>query len=265
VGRQQLLSSGAGALDFLGAPIVRILLVQSHPAEASKIASLLRESGAIVDDVQNVMDAITYVQTYEYETVVLDRLLSDMNGFDAVRRFRAKGFDIPVLMLLDESSGHMRADALRSGVDGLVNKPVDKDELIARIEATVRRQNGHAQSLLRVGALEIDMSSREVRVDGQPVSVTRTEYSILELMALRKGRVIGKQSFFDNLYNGLDGPETRAIDVFICNLRKKLSGYGMDTVIGTVRGHGYFMREIAEDRTTSSSMIESLGFEHPIA
>ena len=97
---------------------------------------------------------------------MLDRALADMDGCEAVRRFRAQGFNAPVLMLLDQSSGHVRALALRSGVDDLVTKPIDKEELIARIEATVRRRNGHAQSLLRVGPLEIDMATREVRVDG---------------------------------------------------------------------------------------------------
>jgi two-component system cell cycle response regulator CtrA len=236
---------------------VRLLLVQSHPAEAREATRILGETGAIVDHVRAVPDALMYLQAYEYDTVVLDRALAEMDGCEAARRFRAQGFNTPVLMLLDQSSGHSRALALRSGVDDLITKPVDKEELVARIEATVRRRNGYAQSLLRVGPLEIDMGTREVRVDGQPISVTRTEFAILELMALRKGRVIPKQSFFDHLYNGLDGPETRVIDVFICNLRKKLSAWGMGSLIDTVRGHGYMMRELADDPAGSGSVALS--------
>jgi two-component system cell cycle response regulator CtrA len=239
---------------------VRLLLVQSHPAEAREAARILGETGAIVDHVNAVPDALMYLQAYEYDTVVLDRALAEMDGCDAVRRFRAQGFTTPVLMLLDQSSGHSRAQALRSGVDDLVTKPIDKEELVARIEATVRRRNGYAQSLLRVGPLEIDMASREVRVEGQPISVTRKEFAILELMALRKGRVIAKQNFFDHLYNGLDGPETRVIDVFICNLRKKLSAWGVGSLIDTVRGHGYMMRELADDPAASGSAPAPVGF-----
>jgi two-component system cell cycle response regulator CtrA len=205
-----------------------------------------------------------YLQAYEYDTVVLDRALADMDGCEAVRRFRAQGFTTPVLMMLDQSSGHARAMALRSGVDDLVTKPIDREELIARIEATVRRRNGHAESLLRVGPLEIDMATREVRVEGQ-INVTRKEYSILELMALRKGRVIAKQNFFDHLYNGLDGPETRVIDVFICNLRKKLSAWGVGSLIDTVRGHGYMMRELADDTTGSGSIPAPVSFQGEVA
>jgi two-component system cell cycle response regulator CtrA len=243
---------------------VRLLLVQSHPAEARDATRVLGETGAIVDHVHAVPDAIMYLQTYEYDTVVVDRALAEMDGCEAVRRFRAEGFTTPVLMLLDQSSGHSRAQALRSGADELITKPIDKEELVARIEATVRRRNSHARSLLRVGPLEIDMASREVRVDGQPISVTRKEFAILELMASRKGRVIAKQSFFDHLYNGLDGPETRVIDVFICNLRKKLSTWGVGSLIDTVRGHGYIMRELADDPAGSGSVAVPVSF-HGVA
>jgi two-component system cell cycle response regulator CtrA len=220
-------------------------LVQSHPAEAREATRILGETGAIVDHVGTVPDAIMYLQAYEYDTVVVDRALADMDACEAVRRFRAEGFNTPVLMMLDQSSGHSRAQALRSGADDLLTKPIDQEELVARIEATVRRCNGHARSLLRVGPLEIDMASREVRVDGQPISVTRKQYSILELMALRKGQVINKKHFFDHLYTGLDGPETRVIDVYICQLRKKLSAWGVGSLIDTVQGQGYMMRELA--------------------
>ena len=244
---------------------MRLLLVQSHPAEAREASRILGETGAVVDHVQAVPDALMYLQAYEYDTVVLDRALADMDGCEAVRRFRAQGFTTPVLMMLDQSSGHARAMALRSGVDDLVTKPIDREELIARIEATVRRRNGHAESLLRVGPLEIDMATREVRVEGQAINVTRKEYSILELMALRKGRVIAKQNFFDHLYNGLDGPETRVIDVFICNLRKKLSAWGVGSLIDTVRGHGYMMRELADDTTGSGSVPAPVSLQGEVA
>jgi two-component system cell cycle response regulator CtrA len=237
---------------------MRLLLVQGHTAEANAAISLLSATGAVVDHVRTAYDALVYLQTYEFDIVVLDRALPDMEGCDAIRRFRAQGFDTPVLLLTDATDGKARALALRTGADDLITKPYDKEELVARIEAIVRRRHGFSRSVLRVGPLEIDMSSREVRVDDNPISVTRKEYAILELMALRKGRVIPKQNFLDHLYNGLDGPETRVIDVFICNLRKKLAGWGLGSLIDTVRGHGYIMRDLADVPAQIVPMIPSL-------
>ena len=224
---------------------MRNLLVQSNPIAARETSLSRSESRAIIDHVRTVAEAIVYLQAYQYDTIVLDRALDETDGLEVVRRFRSQGFDTPLLLLLSQCSGQAKAQALRNGADDLLVKPCDKDEFVARIEAMVRRWHGHARSLLRVGPLEVDMATREVRVDGRPISVTRKEYSILELMALRKGRVIAKQNFLDHLYSGLDGPETRIIDVFICNLRKKLAAWGGGSLIDTVRGHGYILRELA--------------------
>ena len=225
---------------------MRILLAQGHTAEAKVTTGLLEANGGVVDHVRTGRDALVFLQTYEYDIVVLDRALADGEGGDALRRFRAQGFTAPVLMLGAFASGQLRAQQLRNGADDLLAKPYDSDEFLARVEAIVRRRHGFARSVLRVGPLEIDMASREVRIEGQPMAVTRKEFAILELMALRKGRVIPKQGFLDHLYNGLDGPETRVIDVFVCNLRKKLAGWGCGNLIDTVRGHGYIMREPAD-------------------
>lgn len=244
---------------------MRLLLVQSNSAAAREASRVLGESRAIIDHVRTAAEATIYLEAYEYDAIVLDRALEEMDGLEVVRRFRSRGFDTPLLLLLDQCSGPTRAQALRNGADDLLINPYDKDEFVARIEAVVRRWHGHARSLLRVGPLEIDMASREVRVDGRPISVTRKEYSILELMALRKGRVIPKQNFFDHLYSGLDGPETRIIDVFICNLRKKLAAWGVDSLIDTVRGHGYIMRELAGDSIGPSEIAAPARFHKEAA
>ena len=244
---------------------MRLLLVQSNPAAAREATRVLSESGAIIDWVRSLNDAMMYLQAYEYDAIVMDRALEDMDGMEAVRWLRAHDFDTPLLLLLEQCSGQTRARALRNGADDLLTKPFDRDEFVARIEAIVRRRHGHARSLLRVGPLEIDMASREVRVEGQSIGVTGKEYSILELMALRKGRVIAKQNFFDHLYSGLEGPETRVIDVFICNLRKKLSTWGVGSLIDTVRGHGYIMRELTEVPMASGEIAAPGGFHNEAA
>ena len=238
------LSASAEAIDRI--TIMRILLVQGHVAEAKTTTALLESSGGVVDHVRAGQDALTFLQTYDYDAVVLDRVLTDGEGADALRRFRAEGCAPPVLMVADCSTGKFRAHALRIGADDILPKPYDEDELLARVEAIVRRRHGFTQSILRVGPLAVDMGSRQVRIGSHPLAVTRKEFAILELLVLRKGRVIPKQSFLEHLYTGLDGPETRVIDVFVCNLRKKLAAWGCGYLIDTVRGHGYIMRDGAD-------------------
>ncbi len=225
---------------------MRLLQVQATSTESNALTEVFRSTGVVADRVGSAAEAFDFLQTYEYDIVVLDQNLPDMDGTEAIRRFRVQRFTTPVLLLTSSVCGQTNAIALRAGADDLLTKPYHPDELVARIEAIVRRRNGYTRSVLRVGPLEIDMASREVRVHEQPISVTRKEFAILELMALRKGRVITKQNFLDHLYSGLDGPETRVIDVFICNLRKKLANLGLGALIDTVRGHGYILRDLAE-------------------
>ncbi len=129
------------------------------------------------------------------------------------------------------------------GADDFISKPFDKAELVARMQAVVRRSKGYSQPTLRVGSLQLNLDSREVLVDGKPVHLTGKEYSILELLVLRKGMVLTKEAFLNHLYGGMDEPEMKIIDVFICKLRKKLALAGAGQLIGTVWGRGYMMRD----------------------
>ncbi len=244
---------------------MRLLLVQANLAEAISATTVLRASGAVLDHVRTAAEALDFLHAYEYDVVVLDQALAEMDGTEAVRMFRAQRFNAPVLLLTTSTCGKTRALALRTGADDLLTKPYHNDEMVARIEAIVRRRNGYTRSVLRVGPLEIDMASREVRAHERPVSVTRKEFAILELMALRKGRVIPKQNFLDHLYNGLDGPETRVIDVFICNLRKKLANLGLGSLIDTVRGHGYIMRDLADATAEIIPLAPQVHFARSVA
>jgi two-component system cell cycle response regulator CtrA len=129
------------------------------------------------------------------------------------------------------------------GADDFITKPFDSQELLARIHAVVRRAKGFSQPTLSVGPLLLNLGSREVSVEGRPVHLTGKEYGILELLTLRKGVVLTKEAFLNHLYGGMDEPEVKIIDVFICKLRKKLATAGADNLIGTVWGRGYVMRD----------------------
>jgi len=129
------------------------------------------------------------------------------------------------------------------GADDYITKPFDKEELIARIQAVIRRSKGYSQPLLKVGGLQLNLDSREVLVNDRTVHLTGKEYAILELLVLRKGMVLTKEAFLNHLYGGIDEPEMKIIDVFICKLRKKLAHAGAGNLIGTVWGRGYMMRD----------------------
>jgi two-component system, cell cycle response regulator CtrA len=153
--------------------------------------------------------------------------------------------DTPVMVLSGITLPQARVKALSLGADDFIIKPYDKAELLARMQAVVRRSKGFSQPTVRLGRLELNLDSREVTIDGRDIHLTGKEYSILELLVLRKGMVLTKEAFLNHLYGGMDEPEVKIIDVFVCKLRKKLARAGADGIIGTIWGRGYMIREPA--------------------
>jgi two-component system cell cycle response regulator CtrA len=204
---------------------------------------MIKSGGAIVDQVDTGEEALELVRHYDYDIVVLDLMLPDMEGYEVVRHMRAARIETPVLILSGLSRPQAKVKGLGLGADDFITKPFDKGELIARMQAVVRRSKGFSQPTLRVGPLTLNLDSREVTIEGKTVHLTGKEYAILELLVLRKGMVLTKEAFLNHLYGGMDEPEMKIIDVFICKLRKKLAQAGADNLIGTIWGRGYMMRE----------------------
>ena len=222
---------------------MRVLLVEDDLAAARALALMLRSGGAVVDHADTGEEALELVRHYDYDIVVLDLMLPDMEGYDVVRRMRSARIEVPVLILSGLTRPQAKVKALALGADDFLTKPFDKAELVARMQAVVRRSKGFSQPALHIGNLQLNLESREVTVDGTPVHLTGKEYAILELLVLRKGMVLTKEAFLNHLYGGMDEPEMKIIDVFICKLRKKLAQAGADNLIGTVWGRGYVIRE----------------------
>jgi two-component system cell cycle response regulator CtrA len=222
---------------------MRVLLVEDDLASARGLALMLRSGGAVVDHADTGEEALELVHHYDYDIVVLDLMLPDMDGYDVVRRMRSARIEVPVLILSGLTRPQAKVKGLALGADDFLTKPFDKAELIARMQAVVRRSKGFSQPALRVGNLQLNLDSRDVLVDGGQVHLTGKEYAILELLVLRKGMVLTKEAFLNHLYGGMDEPEMKIIDVFICKLRKKLAHAGADNLIGTVWGRGYMIRE----------------------
>ncbi len=176
--------------------------------------------------------------------ILLDLNLPDMSGFEVLRSLRASKVSAPTLILSGLAGIEDKIKGLGGGADGYMTKPFHKDELIARIHAIVRRCRGHARSVIEIDDLVINLDNKSVAVNGERVYLTGKEYQMLELLALRKGTTLSKEMFLNNLYGGMEEPEAKIIDVFICKLRKKLANAsGGRDYIETVWGRGYILRE----------------------
>jgi two-component system cell cycle response regulator CtrA len=225
---------------------MRVLLVEDDLTAARGITLMLKSSGIVADHADTGDEALELVRHYDYDIVVADIMLPDMDGYEVIRRMRAARIDTPVLVLSGLTRTEAKVKAFAAGADDFITKPFDRSELIARIQAVVRRSKGFSHPGLRVGPLVLNIDSHEVRVGDRQVQLTGKEYAMLELLALRKGMTLTKEAFLNHLYGGMDEPEPKIVDVFICKLRKKLADAGAPGVIGTVWGRGYIMREPAQ-------------------
>lgn len=235
---------------------MRVLLIEDDLATARGISLMLKSGGVVVDQVDSGEEGFDLAKHYEYDIVILDLMLPDMEGYEVVRRMRASRIDVPVLILSGLSRPQAKVKGLEVGADDFVTKPFDKAELLARVQAIVRRNKGFSQKTINVGNLEINTDSHEVKVHNNIVYLTSKEYAILELLVMRRGIVLTKDAFLNHLYGGIDEPEIKIIDVFVCKLRKKLTNSGLPGLIETIWGRGYMIRDnIDQNKISGKSMI----------
>jgi two-component system cell cycle response regulator CtrA len=226
---------------------MRVLLVEDDTTTAKSIELMLKSEGFVVDTTNLGEDGLEIGKLYDYDIVILDLMLPDMDGYEVLRRLRAARVTTPVLILSGLAEPDNKIKGLGYGADDYLTKPFDKGELVARVNAIVRRSKGHAESVIRTGKLVVNLDARTVEVEGDAVHLTGKEYGILELLSLRKGTTLTKEMFLNHLYGGMDEPELKIIDVFICKLRKKLAqATSGDNYIETVWGRGYVLRDPAE-------------------
>jgi two-component system, cell cycle response regulator CtrA len=227
---------------------MRVLLIEDDKAAAQSIELILKSEKFNVYTTDLGEEGIDLGKIYDYDIILLDLNLPDISGFEVLRKLRVSKVRSPVLILSGLATLEDKIKGLGFGADDYMTKPFHKDELVARIQAIVRRSKGHAQSIIKTDDLCINLNSKTVEVDGTRVNVTGKEYQILELMALGKGTTLAKEAFLNHLYGGMHEPDMKIIDVFICKLRKKLAGAsGGKDYIETVWGRGYAMREPSEN------------------
>ncbi len=205
---------------------------------------MLGSEGFVCDATDLGEDGFEIGRLYDYDIIILDLMLPDIDGYEVLRRLRAARVRTPILILSGLTEPEKKIKGLGFGADDYLTKPFDKGELVARIQAIVRRAKGHSEAVIRTGVLSVNLDTHSVEVNNRPLHLTGKEYGILELLSLRKGTTLTKEMFLNHLYGGMDEPELKIIDVFICKLRKKLSGAtGGDNYIETVWGRGYVLRD----------------------
>jgi two-component system cell cycle response regulator CtrA len=232
---------------------MRVLLIEDDSATAQSIELMLKSEGFNVYTTDLGEEGVDLGKIYDYDLILLDLNLPDMSGMDVLRQLRVSKINTPIMILSGTAEIDTKVKSFGGGADDYMTKPFHKDELVARIHAVVRRSKGHAQSVIRTGDILVNLDAKTVEVNGSRVHLTGKEYQMLELLSLRKGTTLTKEMFLNHLYGGMDEPELKIIDVFICKLRKKLAASTNGAHhIETVWGRGYVLRDPHESQSTAA-------------
>ncbi|EAP76201.1 DNA-binding response regulator CtrA [Roseovarius nubinhibens ISM] len=218
--------------------------MEDDPTTSKSIEMMLSHANLNVYTTSLGEEGVDLARLYDYDLILLDLGLPDMTGHEVLRQLRLARIETPILILSGSDDTDNKIKGFGFGADDYLTKPFHRDELVARIHAIIRRSKGHSQSVIRTGEINVNLDAKTVDVDGKTVHLTGKEYQMLELLSLRKGTTLTKEMFLNHLYGGMDEPELKIIDVFICKLRKKLSqATGGDNHIETVWGRGYVLRD----------------------
>lgn len=222
---------------------MRVLLIEDDPTVTRSVELMLTSEGFNVYSTDLGEEGVDLGKLYDYDIILLDLNLPDMHGYEVLKTLRVSKVNTPILILSGLTEMENKVKGLGFGADDYMTKPFHKEEMIARIHAIVRRSKGHSQSIIKTGKIAVNLDTKTVEASGHRVHLTGKEYAMLELLSLRKGTTLTKEMFLNHLYGGIDEPELKIIDVFICKLRKKLSvATDGENYIETVWGRGYVLR-----------------------
>jgi len=218
---------------------MRLLIVEDDVALRESLAGNLREHGYTIDEAGSFAEGEYFANEFDPALAIIDLGLPDRPGAELVAKLRADGRSLPVLILTARDHWQDKVEGLNAGADDYVVKPFHLDELLARINALLRRSAGHAQPIIRHGPLALDTQAQEVRVDDRDIKLTAYEYRLIEILLLRAGQVVTKTALTDQLYDQDFERDSNVVEVLITRLRKKLDPDRSLGLIETLRGRGY--------------------------
>ena len=218
---------------------MRVLLVEDEMLLRAQIDKFLRDADFVVDRASDGEEALYYGKEYDYDAAVIDLGLPKLDGFEVIARLRTAGRDFPILILTARGDWQDKVTGLETGADDYLTKPFHMEELLARLNALIRRARGHASPVISAGPLVLDTAEKSVRMDGARVELTAFEYRVLEYLAMNAPRVVSKAELTEHLYDQDFDRGSNVIEVFVGRLRRKLDPEGTSQPIRTVRGQGY--------------------------
>lgn len=231
---------------------MRVLIVEDDKIASNMIANSLRKEGFTCSQTDLTEDAFKLLKLSDYDIVVLDMVLPDGDGHEFIRRLRSSKNDVPIVVLSALQGLSDKVNALSKGADDFISKPVSSVELIARLRAVARRRIGFSNSVISVGELSVNLQTKTVTVSGSTLKLTNKEYSILEILVLKQGHILNKESFLSHLYDEScsEQPGDKIVDVFMCKLRKKIQNAhpNASNYIETVWGRGYMLVDPEEKK-----------------
>jgi len=224
---------------------MHLLIVEDEPRMAELLRKGLNEEGHTATSVPDGVQGLDLAKNYEFDVIILDLMLPRLSGYDLVKRLRTEQIRTPVLMLTARDSVPDIVRGLDLGADDYMTKPFSFDELVARLRAVRRRATAAEDTRLRIGDLVVDAASREVRRGELRISLTRTEYNLLERLVYRQGRVVSRRALIESVWGFDRDIEENTLDAFMHLLRAKVDAPGRPKLIHTVRGIGYMIRHDA--------------------
>ncbi len=240
-------------------PYMRALVIEDDTSTAKSVELILKSIGFAVDSADLGKGGLEIGMLYDYDIIILDLMLPDIDGYEVLRRLRAVRVTTPVLILSGLLEPDKKTKGLVLGADDYLTKPFDKGELVARVQAVVRRSKGHSESVIRIGRLVVNLCTGTAQVE-QPLHLTDKEYDILLLLSRLKGTIVTREMFLDHLYGGKEEPEFKKVGAFVYGLSKKLAAAsGGDHYIRAVRGRGYVLHDPVEQARTTSAEAAAVG------
>jgi len=225
---------------------MKVLLIEDDHAVSRSIELVLRGEDIYVDIAGLGEEGVDFARHFDYDAILLDLNLPDINGFEVLRTLRRARIDTPVIILSGSAAVDCKVRALNHGADDYMTKPFNNEELVGRLRALVRRSKGYSDSRISFGQMTLDIVAKTVEADGRRVPLSGKEYQILELLSLRRGSAVSKETLINHIYCDGEGPDSPTIGLFVFRLRKKLAAAsGGEHYIETVRDQGYLMPRAA--------------------